>query len=159
MFKEANKQSSNIDITYKTHSLRCLADLVQFSSTHFKETYFESFWQSFVKKYFDAELEVFTKKEKLRQSQQFHQFKEMNNIADEKESPGETATEDVEMETETKESKESNEDKEEKKEAENEEMVIKLILLETIGRCWPFSTESQGEFLISMFLNSFKYNF
>lgn len=32
------------------------------------------------------------------------------------------------------------------KDEEEEKSVIKLVLLETIGKCWPYSTDMQGIF-------------
>ena len=52
IFKEANKQGSNVETSYKVCAMRCLSDLVQFSSNNFKDTYFEQYWSMFILKFF-----------------------------------------------------------------------------------------------------------
>ena len=35
------------------------------------------------------------------------------------------------------------------KDEEEEKSVIKLVLLETVGKCWPYSTEIQGTSIVT----------
>lgn len=141
VFKEASKQSSNIYVTYKTCSLRCLADMVQFSSAHFKDSYFEQYWTNFVLKYFDREFGELLIKEKQRVDQQFDLFKK--KIL--KEEIQEQAM-DIEQKEDVK-NEENMEEEETDKEAEELNATIKHIILESLGKCWPFGSDIQERYI------------
>jgi hypothetical protein len=182
MFREAGKQSANIDLAYRQCSLRCLSDLVQFTSAKFKDVYFETYWSTVFLKYFDQDLAALHTKDQQRLEQQIEQFKSKNRRKGDEMVVDNAVVEDTEMlqgdddkaenvDSESKmqvnggsgdDDKTNNEseakktvvdektDEEKEQEAANAE--LKLILLETIGKCWPFSWEIQG-ILIIMFYN------
>lgn len=138
VFKEANKQSGNIDLNYRTCSLNCLGDLVQFSSTHFKENYFENYWQEFVLKYFQSDIDALIKKELQRVEQQKELFK--IKVLGVEVMQSET-NEKIEL-TETNKDEEMEEDKE----LETINSSLKLVILESIGKCWPYCSDIQEKY-------------
>jgi hypothetical protein len=166
MFKEAGKQSSNIDITYRQCSLRCLADLIQFTSSQFKDSFFELYWSSVFVMYFEQDLASLVRKDQLRFEQQIEAFKRKNKrkandmetetvedqTKNEQSEEMQVEAEKVEEKTQQKEEevKKADEKTDEEKEKEATNSALKLILMETIGKCWPFSWEIQG------FYNFFK---
>lgn len=135
MFKEANKQTS--DMAYRTSSLRCLTDLVHFSSYQFKDSVFEDYWTGFVLKYFAADLESIEAREKRHAEMLRAKFEEKDESMEQsKEAAAVKASgEDKEM---------TEEKSEEDKENEKVNSSLKLIVLETIGKCFSYSTEIQG---------------
>jgi len=140
IFKEANKQGSNIETAYKVCAMRCLSDLVQFSSNHFKDTYFEQYWSMFILKYFEQDLIEIKKKETQKYEQQIENLKIKNQMQRETEiesddnknmgSESELITEAENMEID--------------KEEEEKNSILKLVCLETIGKCWSYATDIQG---------------
>lgn len=152
IFKEANKQSDNIELNYRVCSLRCLADLVQFGSTHAKDSYFEQYFL-IVKKYFEAEFEEVVKKEKVYHDQLVEQFKNKNRKETGELEAKREKKDDAEMmevqpvEKQEKDDKAKVEKDENDEEEEKKNEAIKLIILETIGKCWPYSTEIQGIYI------------
>ncbi|CAF0720691.1 unnamed protein product [Brachionus calyciflorus] len=151
VLKEANKQSGNIDNNYRICSLRCLGDLVQFSSTHFKDNYFENYWANFVLKYFKDDLDELEKKEKLRCDQQRESFKKkVLGIED-----MQTEIENIEkMQTteSTKNEEKNDEEMLEDKELEETNSSLKLVILESIGKCWPYGTDIQEKYIYQISL-------
>ena len=138
IFKEANKQSANIELGYRVCSLRCLSDLVQFSSAHFKDAYFEQYWSTFFVVYFEDNLKEISLKESQRFKQQLESLnpksiQDSENIVEESVSQQEA---DVVMKEPAP---------EDNAEEENAALAsLKRVCLETIGKCWPYSTELQG---------------
>lgn len=136
MFKEANKQTS--DMAYRTSSLRCLTDLVHFSSYQFKDSVFEDYWTGFVLKYFAADLESIEAREKRHAEMLRAKFEEKDESTEEsKEAAVVKAAGEGDRET-------TEEKSEEDKENERVNSSLKLIVLETIGKCFSYSTEIQG---------------
>lgn len=135
MFKEANKQTS--DMAYRTSSLRCLTDLVHFSSYQFKDSVFEDYWTGFVLKYFAVDLESIEAREKRHGEMLRAKFEEKDESTEEtKETAVKASGEGDREKTEEK--------SEEEKENEKVNSSLKLIVLETIGKCFSYSTEIQG---------------
>ena len=151
VFREANKQSSNIELVYRLCALRCLSDAVQFSSSHFKDNYFEQFWSNFVNKNFEENMEALKKKETNRFQILIDQFEGKNE---------KTKEEKVDDKKEENVINEVEDDLEEV--AKKSE--IKNVCLEIIGKCWPYSSESQEKYLydavllLSDFLNKVTWN-
>lgn len=137
VFKEANKQSGNIDSNYRSCSLSCLGDLVQFSSTHFKNNYFEMYWQDFVVKYFQDDIDLLTKKECQRVEQQRESFKKKFLGIDEMQTES-NPNEKIETKNE--------EEMEEDKELEIINSNLKLVIIESIGKCWPYCSDIQENY-------------
>lgn len=141
VFKEANKQSSNIDLNYRQSAIRCLGDMVQFSSTHFRDVYFENYWNNFILKFFDDNLQQLIEKDKKRIELQKYLFKKKYL----------SITEENEVLVEEKIDEKKNEDQsEEDKESEISNMSLKLALLESVGRCWPYGADIQEKYLHSI---------
>jgi hypothetical protein len=150
VFKEANKQGSNIDLSYRIYSIMCLSDLLQFCSSQFKEAYFEQYWPMFVLKIFQNDLDTLNQKENQRQEQQIEYFKNKlinkNNEVDMLEQPS----------TEEKEIKEENDDKmsiesetkpvkmDQDEEKEEVNINLRVIVLHSLGKSWSFCSETQG---------------
>ena len=165
IFKEASKQSASIDLNYKTCSLRCLADLVQFSSMHFKDAYFEQFWSSVLENYFGKEVEELISKEKTRYDYLVEQYKNKNKIDDPKTETKETsetnATEvnkevDEVSNKKAKSKKETDADlDEDDEEARKNGEAIKLIILESVGKCWSYSSDIQGFYTRTFIISNF----
>ena len=152
VFKEVNKQSSSIDINYKSYSLRCLADLVQFSSTHAKEVYFAEFWNVLLENYFKQDLESLITREKTRHENLVQQLKDKNigqNVDMKEESENlpenQDANESASKKNKTKQDNE--EDEEDTREEEKRNEAIKLIILESVGKCWSYKENVQGTIL------------
>ncbi len=149
VFKEVGKQSSSIDLNYKLCSLRCLADLVQFSSTQSNETYFEKFWSSILELYFSNELENLILKENKRHENLIEQIRNKNNVTDvemkETKNDSSEIQENNEAATKKKSKKETEvENREEEEEEQKKGEAIKLVILESIGKCWSYNSDIQG---------------
>lgn len=129
VFKEAGKSSS--DSVYKTASLRCLTDLVQFSTSQLKDSFFEDYWTSFVLKSFEKELEALRAKE-VRQREILKAKLE------------EREDEPLQEEAKTSESSKQKEDEDVEMEEKETEKSTRIIILETMGKCWSYSLELQG---------------
>jgi proteasome component ECM29 len=150
MFKEASKQSSNVDINYRVASLRCLSDLIQFSSSHFKDAFFQQYWSLFMKKYFENDLEELMIKERQRREQLEEQLKKKMNIIDEDVELINIDDENVKDNNEqsNKKSKKNDDDKDDDDDDDEEGQILdklKLLSLETIGKCWPYTPEIQSK--------------
>jgi hypothetical protein len=94
----------------------------------------------FIEKLFEEDLNNLRNKEKQRIQQQIEAIKlknkpEVNETKEKEESKTDKETSFEEVNQEKKET-----DKEE----EEKNSTIKLVCLETIGKCWPYSTETQG---------------
>lgn len=139
VFKEANKQSS--DAAYRTSSLRCLTDLVHFSTSEFKDSFFEDYWSQFVLKYFESDVAALWARETRHAETLRARFEDEKENGDEKKK-------DERVEA-------SKEDGDEDKEAGLVNSSMKLIVLETLGKCWPYSTEIQGCFIFITSFNKF----
>ncbi|RNA28279.1 proteasome-associated ECM29 -like protein, partial [Brachionus plicatilis] len=138
VFKEANKQGSSIDLNYRLSALRCLGDLVQFSSTHFKDVHFENYWNNFILRYFNEDLEQLIVKEKKRVELQKELFKKkILSISEESEA----------MVGDKNDERKNKDENEEDKESAAANMNRKLVLLESVGKCWPYGTEIQEKYL------------
>lgn len=147
IFKEANKQGSNIETSYKVCAMRCLSDLVQFSSNHFKDTYFEQYWLMFILKFFEQDLIEIKRKEILRYEQQIENLKAKNQFQEqETESESDRKMDESELVVGTKDEK-----MEIDKEEEEKNTILKLVCLETIGKCWSYATDIQGNKLLNNF--------
>jgi predicted lipase len=157
--------------------LRCLADVIQFCSSQFKDQYFEQYWSFFIQKNFQEDLESLLKREQQRLEHQISVFKIKNNKINRTESneiamhdndsnqmhvdEGDSNTK--ENETEKTIDQESKQEKQHEKSEEEKEQdainaQIKLILLETIGKCWPLNSEIQGKLFFSIKLKTLKSN-
>ena len=136
IYKEANKQSVNIELGYRVCALRCLSDLVQFSSAHFKDTYFEQYWSTFFAVYFEDNLKEIS----LKESQRFKQQLESLNPKSIQDSEN-IVEESVQQEADVVMKESTPEDNAEESVAA---ASLKRVCLETIGKCWPYSTELQG---------------
>jgi len=152
VFKEANKSGSNIDISYKLGSLRCLADLVEFSSCHFKDNLFEDYWQGFIKTNFSEDFESLVNKEKKYMEKRKMQLNQMEIVETDEPKVEENDQEMKDMD-QTKEEQNANKTTITNEEERNEEedtnnFNIRLNLLSTIGKCWSYSSDIQGEFFI-----------
>ena len=181
IFKEANKQSSNVDDNYKICALRCLADAMQFSSNHFNDADFELYWTSFIEKYFEESIQKLNEIE-LKKQQQLQEQEQKNA-----EQGGETKAAAIETDTSdtinpTTSDTESSEqikklklnDDEKEKGKENKQIAkdaddeannslhnnLRTVCLETFGKCWPHSNELQGRlhylYFIHAHFSSFK---
>jgi hypothetical protein len=133
VFKEASKKSANVDINYKITSMRCLSDLMQYSASNSLDSDFELYWTMFVEKYFEQDFLNLKNAEELKVEINAEAMQLENNITD-----NDRPIEEIKKLklSETK----SNDDE------ENEELFnkLKLIILETIGKCWPYTMEMQG---------------
>jgi hypothetical protein len=69
VFKEASKQSAGIEVAYRVCALRCLTDVVQFSSVHFVDSHFEQYWSTFYQVCLAGGLEQVRAKEAQRYQQ------------------------------------------------------------------------------------------
>ena len=90
----------------------------------YTDEYFEQYWSNFIQKLFDEDINLLAKKEKQRNLQRIENLKRKNQAEADKEDP-----------------------KVEPK--EEEKSVIKFVLLETVGKCWPYSTEIQGTTIVT----------
>lgn len=132
VFKEASKSTS--DSVYKTSSLRCLTDLIQFSTSQLKDSFFEDYWTSFVLKFFDKDLDTLRTKET-------RQTEILKAKLEGREEPVQEAQASQGNDTDKQKTEENQDVEMEEKEAEES---TKLIILETIGKCWSYSSELQG---------------
>lgn len=166
VFKEANKQGSNIDLSYRIYSVMCLSDLLQFCSAQFKETYFEQYWSMFVLKIFQSELDALNQRENQRQEQQIEYFKNKLNKNDEinmeeqqlndKKEPSEENDDKMSIESETKTANKANSEEKMDQDEEKEEVNInyRVIVLVSLGKSWSFCSDMQGTIKI---INLFKF--
>lgn len=138
VFREASKKASSGDSAYKTSSLRCLTDLVHFSSSQLREAIFEDYWTSFVLNSFEKELDALRSKEsRVRET-----LKAKLEGRDETVQQPKSETAGEEAKTDSK----KPDDAEMEEEGENEiHESSRIIILETMGKCWPYSSELQGK--------------
>ena len=136
LFKEASKQSSNIELTYKLSAVACLSDALTFASAHFKDAYFEQYWSEFVIRMLDGELATVRQREQTRQSLQLELFKSRFQI--DAQVPAESAGQNQK--------EEENKDDGEKEEAVVYNVNLKLIVLISLGKAWSFGSDIQGIF-------------
>ena len=156
IFKEASKQG--VDLAYKSCALRCLSDLVQFSSSQFKDAYFEQYWSNFVLKLFETDLEELFENEKIQREQLIDQLAnrdraytqetgnpDASSIEEDilKKPCDENLVRESRSSERKKEKSSSNQDKDEEENAKTS--ALKLICLETLGKCWPSSADTQGK--------------
>ena len=129
-------------------ALRCLTDLIQFSSVHCVDANFEQYWTAFFQVYFQEDLETIKQIEDQRYQQQLeHLVNQTKETSISDDTPKKLKTdEDVEMVQETVkntiESKKEDSDEEVEKDLALDK--LRLVCLETIGKCWPFGGEIQG---------------
>lgn len=153
MFKEANKQSDSIDLAYKQCSLRSLADVIQFTSAQFKDSYFEQYWSGFVAdRYFADDLATLIQKDKQKVEHQIESYK-TKHLKLAMDVDEHSSSEPMEQTAEKEEQKDQNvppaaEVTEEDKEKEELNTAMKMIILETLGKVWPCGAEVQGNFKI-----------
>ena len=107
------------------------------------DNYFEQYWETFVQKLFEEDWITILKKEKQRYQQQFENLKLKKQS--ESEMQVEKAVESQENLT-VHEPESEPEKMETDKEEDEKNSILKLVCLETIGKCWPYSTEIQGRF-------------
>ena len=138
VFKEVNKDSSNIDQSYKISSLRCLSDLLQFSSSHFKDSDFELYWSSFIERFFQKNFQILAEIEKAIEERRKNEHE-----GDDSEIR-QAALEQIKRIKLSDESQSNGDDDE----AEDKfESPLKITCLETFGKCWPYSDDIQGNIL------------
>lgn len=156
VFKEAQKTSSNIEVSYRVCALRTLTDVVQFSSVHFVDGNFEQYWSTFFQGLFADVLKEVQAKEATRYQQILENLANTDSemSVDEAASKSQERDDNVEMK-ETVEDNKPVEKKEEK--MEDEEVVedpalekLQMVFLETIGKCWPYGSEIQGIIFVSL---------
>ena len=138
VFKEVNKESSNIDEAYRISTLRCVSDLLQFSSNNFRDSDFELYWSTVLEKHFKKAFEHFEEIEKIAEQRKLN------------------AGESVDQERQLSEIKKIKltDESESEKEAENEDRIdspARITCLETFGKCWPHSIDIQGDLDINDF--------
>ncbi len=170
VFKEASKQGDNIELSYRIYSVMCLSDLLQFSSAHFKEAYFEQYWSMFVLKIFQTELESLSQKEMLRREQQLEFFKsrlkndqEMDHESVKTNKDDKEDIDKMSVDESAANSEKSNVEKanaEEKMDDDQKEvnLNLKIIVLVSLGKSWSFSSDIQGSFILlkQLILNQFE---
>lgn len=149
VFKEAQKTSSNIEVSYRVCALRTLTDVVQFSSVHFVDGNFEQYWSTFFQGLFANVLKEVQAKEATRYQQILENLTntESEMPVDEAMSKSE-GDENVGM----KEAVEDNKPAKKKEEKMDDEEAVEdpaleklqMVCLETIGKCWPYGSEIQG---------------
>ena len=135
VFKEANKQSTNIETSYKITSLRCLSDILQYSASNSLDSDFDLFWSMFVEKYFIQELTDL--KDAEEKKKQESEIKESSEINDENKPIEEI------KKLKLSESNKSN-DSEIDEASQELNDNYKFTILATIGKSWPYSNEMQG---------------
>lgn len=146
VFKEVNKESSNIDESYRISSLRCLSDLLQFSSSNFRDSDFELYWTSVIERFFQKNFEILAEIEKAVEER-----RKQDNEEDENNSK-QAALEQIKKIKLSDESQSGDNGDE----AEDKfDSPVKITCLETFGKCWPYSDDIQGKF----FLKQNKKNF
>ncbi len=139
VFKEASKQSSNIDSAYKTCALRCLADILEYSSSKFVDKDFESYWVLFIEKYFENDLE---KLDTVCRSKEIETMEvEVNATAVQTDGQTEPAEDIKKLKLTEDKSVKKDDDDDEESELSN---TLRLICLETLGKSWPHNTDMQG---------------
>lgn len=134
VFKEANKDSSNIDEAYRISSLRCLSDLLQFSSSNFKDSDFELYWSSFIERFFQKNFEILGEIEKAIEERR---KQELEDDSDNRQA----ALEQIKRIKLTDESQSGANDDED---GDKFDSPLKITCLETFGKCWPYSDDIQG---------------
>jgi hypothetical protein len=138
IFKEASKDNSNIDITYKTCALRCLADILEYSSSKFFDKDFESYWTLFIEKYFENDLEKFKELNDVEKSEMTVETSDALVDGGQKDSVEEI------KKLKLSESKPVKPDDEDDNDSELFEK-LRLICLETFGKSWPHNSDMQGK--------------
>lgn len=147
VFKEASKQSSNINLNYKIHTLRCLADILQFSSTNSIDNDFETYWSLFIESYFKQNIENLKQLEEEIRIKKFEKQEEINkeqqNEDEKMQDNNENANDGAKKVKLSNENNVKNEDNDEN--SDDTFSNVRLICLESMGKCWPYTTEMQGK--------------
>lgn len=140
MFKEASKQSTNIETNYKLTSLRCLSDVLQYCASSSLDSDFDTYWSTFVEKYFEQDFTSLKEFEELKSQQQ--QQQQINSTTEEQQQAVVVADDDkpVEEIKKLKLSETKDIDEAEQELADN----FKFTILATIGKCMPYTPEIQG---------------
>lgn len=157
VFKEASKDTDTI---YKVASLRCLSDLLEFSSSQFRDDDFDQFWTLFIQKHFKIDFEMFNEIEsKLIEGKYL-----MENCNENEKTNIMCELIDKVKEIKLKNDK-STKENENSLDIQNDQMdIIKITCLETLGKAWPYTTDMQEKYfnkaviLLAEYLQKFNWN-